>query len=235
MWEESLIFMLIYLGVFLILPDKVKQRILSNKLLCVTILTGFVLGLVGVSYLGSSPVEAFDIIEACGAAGTSCTTQDPSKPYCRINEQTLPTSAFDQTVIFNVLGQYVRVYPSATDGDGYFALSQVVVNDAAGNNIAKGMPATAVSTYAGVAAASVAVDGTLTPRKWPDVWDNNNAGRETDYWQVDLGSVQMVTSVRVITRADMTPAAWPDRNKGLRVRVLQTTTEVASPKGTCMR
>ena len=234
MWEESLIFMLIYLGVFLILPDKLKQRILSNKVLCVMILTGFVLGLVGVSYLGSSPVEAFMEIDACGAAGTSCTIQDPAKPYCRINERALPTSAFDQTIIFNVSAQYVRVYPSPTDGDGFFALSQVIVNDATGTNIAKGMPVITISNYSGVAAASVVVDGTLTPRKWPDVWNNNNTGRDADYWEVDLGSVQLITTVRIITRSDMTPAAWPDRNKGLRVRALQTRNEAANPKGVCM-
>jgi hypothetical protein len=151
-----------------------------------------------------------------------------------INEKILPTSDFDQTLIFNIYGRYVRVYPSPTVGDGYFALSQVVVNNAAGVNIAQGKTATAVSDYSGVRPASIAVDGTLTPRLWPTLWNNNNVGRATDYWQVDLGSLEMITAVRVITRPDMPIGAWPDRNKGLRVVVLQTPTEVSNPKGTCI-
>ena len=41
MWEESLIFMLIYFGIFFILPDKIRK----NKLFGMTALGGLVIGL----------------------------------------------------------------------------------------------------------------------------------------------------------------------------------------------
>jgi hypothetical protein len=150
-----------------------------------------------------------------------------------INEKILPTSDFDQTVVFNIYGRYVRVYASPTVGDGYFALSQVVVTNVAGTNVAQGKTAIATSTYSGYAPPSVAVDGTLTPRTGLTMWDNNNTGRATDYWQVDLGSLEMITAVRVITRSDMPVGGSLDRNKGLRVVVLQTPTESSSTKGIC--
>jgi len=171
-------------------------------------------------------------------AGTDTFTGTITKPYCLINERVLPKTDFDQTVAFNIYGRYVRVYASPTIGDGYFGLSQVVVSNAAGTNIALNKTTTATSNLGGAAAASTVVDGNLTIRKWP-VWHNNNAGRATDYWQVDLGSVQMVTTIRIIARTDYgesvgIAAGQPNRTQGLRIVVLNALTDTPTRTGVCI-
>ena len=235
MWEEGLIYVLIYLGVFFILPDKIRRQILSNPLLGMTAIAALALGLYGIS----AQKEGFAAATGCGAAGTTCEAQDIMKPYCLINERPLPTSDVDQTLIFNTLGRYIRVYAAGSSGDGTFSLSQVVVNNAAGTNIALNKSTMAVGTISGSAATSAVVDGTLTPRNWPSVWQNaNTLGVANEYWQVDLGSVQMVTKVRVISRADYgetlgIAAGQPNRVQNVRVLVLQNTTDTPSALGVC--
>ena len=241
MWEESLIFMLIYFGIFFILPDKIRK----NKLFGMTALGGLVIGLYSiyaVKLKRGKEAEAFGIGDGCGATNVSCQTQDSTKPFCLINEKDLPTSDVDQTVVFNVYGQYVRIYASQNKGDGNFSLSQVVVNNATGTNIALNKTASSTSMYSGTSLASIAVDGNLTPRLWPTITHNNNIGRTTDYWQVDLGSLQMITTVRVISRADCCESvniakdssSNPDRVTGLRIVVLQNTTDTFDPLGVCV-
>jgi hypothetical protein len=302
MWEESLIFMLIYLGVFFILPDKIRNK--HFDLVVLFGVLGFIFGLYVIkSYLRMS--EQFLVQSGCGPSGKPCATSctftanisatgaltnistrscgliqgmtisnaaktlplnivlstytggttgqltgqttftagtdtftGTIKPYCLINERILPKTDFDQTVAFNIYGRYVRIYASPTVGDGYFGLSQVVVNNAAGTNIALGKATTATSNLSGAAAASTVVDGNLSMRKWP-VWHNNNAGRATDYWQVDLGSVQMVTTIRVIARSDYgervgIAAGHPNRTQGLRIVVLNTPTDTPTQTGVCI-
>ena len=194
-----------------------------------------------------------------GAAGANCygvkpSRNDPSKQptiraftdktnatswsqsgltYCLVNERTLPKGTVDQSVVFNMFGRYVRVMPSLSIGDGTFQISQVAVYDANGTNIAAGKTVTTTPTYGWSPAASVGVDGVLVPRKWDTsrVW--HSMGNRTDYWQVDLGSVQMITSVRVLSRADCCMGGSPpDRITGTRIQILKTTDEVAT-SGTC--
>ena len=293
--EELLIFMLIYLGAFFILPDKIR-----NKYFVVVVVVGL-LGLYGIYLMQDR--DGFVIGETCGESGKPCPTSckftanlsstgaltnivissgallegmiitndtstlpinvtltsysdttgqlstgtynegpDTFKgnilAYCLINQRSLPKSDVDQTVIFNIYGRYVRVLGPASSGDGYFGLSQIIVNDATGTNIALNRPTTTSSTLGGASAASIVVDGTTTTRSWPNVW-HIGSGNRTDYWQVDLGSVQMVTTVRVITRMDYgervgIAAGQPDRTTGIRVVVMKTPSDTPAPKGVCM-
>ena len=160
--------------------------------------------------------------------------------YCMINERTLPKSDADQTVIFNIYGRYVRVMPSASRGDGFFGLSQVIVNDATGANIALNKSTTETARFGGGGGGpSIIVDGTTTVRGWPNIWHSPSDGARSHYWQVDLGSVQMVTSVRVIARGDYgeklgIAAGQPDRTTGMRVIVMQTPSDTPSAQGVCM-
>jgi len=234
MWEEGLIFMLIYLGVFLILPDKLKHKILSNRLLCIIILSGFVLGLVGIIVFRKQ-TDSFSVTQGCDTTGTPCSLQDSTKPFCLVNERLLPSADIDQTLVFNLYGRYVRIYPSAAAQDTYMALSQVVVNDATGANIAIGKTATSASQYApqSVPLPPSVISGSLTPQEWPNVWNNNGKGLD-DWWQVDLGSVQMITTVRVISRKDLPPGTLPNRNTGVRVQVLEALTDVTTRQGRCI-
>ena len=223
--------MLIYLGVFFILPDKVRKKILTNGLLCTTMIAAFLAGLYSISIYSIS--EGFYQSDGSGAAfasesdgcptdGRSCYSLNNSTPYCLMNEKRLPTSDVDQTVIFNIYGRYVRVYPPETGGDGHSLLSQVVVNNAAGTNIALNQAATATGTHSESTRnpASV-VDGTLTPRTWPNIWHSASNNRATDYWQVDLGSRQMITTVRIMVESNVSAG----RTTGLRVVVLENTAD----------
>ena len=152
----------------------------------------------------------------------------PKLNYCLINERTLPKDSLDQAVVFNIFGRYVRVM---TGNSAWFHLSQVIVYDANGTNIAVGKTVTATPGCCGGGAPSVVVDGVLTPRTFDTgkVWHSNGGGRDVDYLQVDLGSIQMITSVRLLGRAD----CCLERIPGVRIRVLKTTDEIAT-SGTCI-
>jgi hypothetical protein len=225
MWEEGLIFTLIYLGVLFILPDKIRNTILSNGLLCAMIITGFLAGMYGI-LLYSSKAEGFYQATgsaACPASGCaanpSCCTADT--PYCLVNEKRLPTGDIDQTVEFNIYGRYVRIYAPETGGDGHVLLSQVVVNNAAGTNIALTKTATATGTHPQATKnPSSVIDGNLTHRSWPNIWHSASNNRATDYWQVDLGSRDMITTVRVLVESGVN-AVNAARTTGLRIVVLE--------------
>ncbi len=231
--------MLIYLGVFFILPDNIKKKILSNSVLCATIIAGFLGGLYGISlYSVSEGFYQSSGSGGCASNRMACSFLDQATPYCLINEKPLPTLDLDQTVIFNIYGRYVRVYASATEGDGIFSLSQVVVTNAAGTNIALGKTTRATSTNPSSKVTSTAIDGNLTLRPRSAIWYNNNVGRETEYWQVDLGSLQMITTVRIISAAPTgsvsSGSSGSIKNNGLRVVVIKDPTEVRSPNGICV-
>ena len=99
--------------------------------------------------------------------------------------QTLPTTK----------GQYVRIRPSTTSGDGRLTISQIQVIDMNGNNIALKMPVYGSSTRAGSASISVTVDGTQAPRvKAANVWTTDGTG-PSQYWQVDLGDTYQISQV----------------------------------------
>ena len=163
----------------------------------------------------------------CGPAREIC--KAPNN-YCFKNEIALPTDSNDQTIIFNIEGRYLRIYPSQISGDGFLHLSQVVVNDATGTNIALNKPAFGTTRYGGSASASSVVDGYLIPRGWP-FFHTGDTKRETEYWQVDLGSVQFITSVRIINRND---GLTPERILGMRVRVYKEISDILYPLGKCI-
>lgn len=297
MLEELLIFMLIYLGAFFILPDNIRRKSIG---------IAAVIGLVGLYVIYQMKRrDGFAIGQGCGESGKACPTScqftaDLSSTgaltnisiksgellqgmkitnnattlpinitltsysgttgqlsagtynagpdgfkgsilaYCMINQKDLPKSDVDQTVIFNIYGRYVRVLGPASSGDGYFGLSQVIVNDATGANIALNRPTTENSRFTGGGGGpSIVVDGTATPRGLPNIWHSSAEGGRNSYWQVDLGSVQMVTTVRVIARADYgekvgIAAGQVNRTTGIRVVVMQTPSDTPAPKGVCM-
>jgi len=165
------------------------------------------------------------------SAGTPLATMQssPIMDYCLINMRTLPNSSVDQSVVFNMFGRYVRVMSAASLGDGYFHMSQVMVYNANGTNVAQGKPTSAISTHPHAGATSLLVDGTTTPRGWNNIWHNNTNNR-ADYWQVDLGSVQMITSVRIISRGD----CCTNRIQGIRIVVLSDPDLEVPTTGSCI-
>lgn len=125
-----------------------------------------------------------------------------------------------------VYGRFIRVRPAAAGGDGYLSISQIVVSDVNGKNLALNRPVYSTSRLidaAGTmsAAASVATDGTVTARGWPNVWVSATTDRNTEFLEIDLGITQAITSITYYSRSDaLTPP---------RIQVLVTNDAAAVP------
>ena len=134
---------------------------------------------------------------------------------------TLPTTSFDQTIQVNqALGQYVRIRPSLTDGDGFMNLSQVIVYDVLGLNVSVGKNTYATSSITGASPSDIAVDGNMSIRSLPYVWHSNTRDRNKEFFEVDLGSSQTIIAVRIIGRKDCPlPNMCENRMKGLRIEI----------------
>lgn len=162
-------------------------------------------------------------------------TKPQSKPltegmldYFNIEQylQTLPTTQ----------GRFVRIRPSPTYGDGRITISQIQVIDMNGNNIALKMPVSATSTYPGSADVSVTVDGYVSSRiGLTTVWTSSYANRSTEYWMIDLGSVQQISQVVYSGQADDVNAQSTNnipitrqRTQGMICEILDTTNNVVA-------
>jgi hypothetical protein len=144
---------------------------------------------------------------------------------------TLPAATVDQTVQTNgYKGQYVRLRPSLTSGDGWLQVSQVVIKDATGTNIALGKPVFTTSVYCQGGGCyqpgTVTVDGVLTPRSGSNVWEPMTGNRATEYMEVDLGSVVAISSIQVQGRPD----CCLDRMKDMRIEINQVAKQADAPQ-----
>ncbi len=139
---------------------------------------------------------------------------------------TLPTTDSDQTVnVDQYLGRYIRLRPSLTNGDGFINLSQVIVYDALGQNISKGKNTYATSSISGTKPSSIVVDGSTDVRSVPDIWHSNSRNRDTEFFEIDLGSNETVFAVRIIGRKGCPiPNMCENRMLGLRLEIRDTTT-----------
>ncbi len=164
------------------------------------------------------------------------------------NVVTLPNAYVDQNVPINAVGRYVRIYASKDTSSAdraNFALSYVgVFNGGINISAGRGDSTSATSSYPDSALPNSIVNlagGNIKPYAWRGnsknmVWQNNpkaNASRDADYFQIDLGSIQNITNIRIITRTDygsnttglgdkMSIASGNDRTSGIRAAVLKT-------------
>ena len=147
-----------------------------------------------------------------------------------IGRYILPTNANDQTIVTNgAIGRYVRVRPSAKKGDGYINISQIIVNDMKGVNISKSRKTYASSSSATTQPPSIVVDGSITARNFPELWQSNTNNRDAEFIEIDLGSSQAISSIEILGRADCTFASWcEDRMAELRVELNDQTTADAA-------
>jgi len=125
-----------------------------------------------------------------------------------------------------VYGRFVRVRPAATGGNGSLSISQIVVSDINGKNLALNRPVYTTSRLidtAGTmsAAGTVVTDGTVTARTWPNVWVSATTDRNTEFLEIDLGISQAITSITYYSRSD---ASTPPR-----IQVLVTNDTNAVP------
>ena len=126
-----------------------------------------------------------------------------------------------------VQGRYIRIRPSQT-GDGYLRISQIVVYDSTGANLALGRPVySSGPTYPGYAPPNVIVDGTIASRSGiANVWAGGN-NIQTRYIDIDLGKTYFIDSVTFYGQLDIYE---PNNDRGMRIEVLQTNEATAVPQ-----
>lgn len=232
MWEESLICVLLFFGTYLIVKNYTKKNSIGVAALLLLI---FTIGLFAIKWLKQEKKEPFTPGSTCGpdlSGNTKQCTQD--KPFCLITERMIENDTVDQTLVFSTYGRYVSIFPDA-DGTVLVNLSQVVVNGTNNKNIGLNKTVTApcdtgATNHATQAASTV--NGTLTQRSWPDIWRATTTNKNTAVWQIDLGSVQMITTIRYIGQRGSTPGS----SKGIRIRVYRdvTNTKEKPTRGTCI-
>ena len=124
-----------------------------------------------------------------------------------IKEITL-TADMIQSYDFKVPAQPLKIRPiryvnvlSASPGT-CIQISQVAVYSIENPsvNIAQGKPTKSQGAYSAQAVASNAVDGTLAPRAYPNIY--HSPCGTGDYWQVDLGSEYPVSKIVYYNRQD---------------------------------
>ena len=125
-------------------------------------------------------------------------------------------------------GRYIRVRPSLNFGDGFPSITQIIVNDAAGKNLALNKPVYAVSTYPGWGAPNIVTNGTTVALSGAgNAWASHTNTRQ-EFIEVDLGASLPVTSIRIITLAGYNAAVGIDRTSQTRIEINADTE--AAPK-----
>jgi hypothetical protein len=109
--------------------------------------------------------------------------------------------------------RYVEIL-SGTGPDSYLQLSQVVVRDQRGVNVAKSRNTWSSHPPGWGTKTSTAVDGNESPRGYPNIFHSSPPNKTT--FTVDLGSDVNVESVELYNRSD---CCW-ERMKGVVVRLL---------------
>jgi hypothetical protein len=113
-------------------------------------------------------------------------------------------SPAQSTITINRTGRYVRVQLTGTN---YLSLAEVQVWAPASPvkvNLAGGQHATAISQLQADTPPERAVNGIQTPPVNYDVFHSNQTS-SSDWWQVDLGSVQPISNIEVWNRTDCCP------------------------------
>ncbi|NBP66202.1 MAG: hypothetical protein EBU66_16320, partial [Bacteroidetes bacterium] len=175
-----------------------------------------------------SAAHAVSDMEASAAQAFSRFGNDPKN-----GKFILMTNEKEQLVLTNqVLGRYIRIRPSTTKGDGFINISQIIVYDILGLNIATGRPVFATSSHPQTSPASCIVDGSTQPNKFPNFWHSNTPDRDNEYIEIDLGSLQYITGVKVLGIQSCPPilGSCNDRMLELRVEINKETTGAAMEK-----
>ena len=246
MWEEGIICLFILLGGFCILPSNIQKQLLSKHFIT-TIIVSICLYLFSVYILGlyRKKTEQFVLMTGCGPSGNRCTE---NTPYCLITEKPLPTNQLDQTLLFNTYGRYVKIFPPATEGDGWVGISSLEIFDETGTNILKGKAVSSVSnsqyTDNPNLQGKFVGDFPGQIRYGRNIFFSQSNDRNTVVWEVDLGQVYMITKIRYIGRGDANDslhvglignAAWQNipRIIGVRFRIYRNATDVPTT-GSCV-
>lgn len=113
-----------------------------------------------------------------------------------------------------ISAQYVVVRPSQIIGDAWIQISQLVVVDKDGNNVAKGASASSSGSYSTESNPNKAIDGSMYPRAYPNIYHSNSSDSNSAYFKINLGKEYDITKVIYYNRADCCSA----RCYGMRVQ-----------------
>jgi hypothetical protein len=123
----------------------------------------------------------------------------------KIGHFVLPKDTVDQTIQTNsFIGRYIRVKPSKVQGDGYLQLTQIIVYDTSGNNVALGQPIYSNNTNVVSMPPYILVNGHTKANTFEQgLW--TSTGYRGDYIEIDIGHYLPITRIRIIGRADTVP------------------------------
>jgi hypothetical protein len=134
----------------------------------------------------------------------------------------------EKVLSVNTKGRYIRLLPPKSNGDGYINLSQIMVLNSKGKNIALGLPIYSTSVMEGMSPPTILLDGTTTPRSPPDIWQSATMDRANEFVELDLGSVKMISSVKILGRNDCdVNSECADRMASVRVEINKDTSDDA--------
>ena len=103
-------------------------------------------------------------------------------------------------------------------------ISQVVVSDPNGKNLALNTVIYATSIIEGAQKPSVVVDGNTSYRNYPHIWQSNGFNRNLEFLEIDLGSVFLIDKIRIIGRNNCNGYKYcENRMLHLRVEINSTT------------
>jgi outer membrane lipoprotein SlyB len=132
---------------------------------------------------------------------------------------TLATTTSNQGTVY---GRFIRVRPPLTSGDGHLNISQIIVTDALGNNLALNRPVFGTSRHrnsAGTisAAPSIVTDGKLFARASPTgTWQSATTNRNDEFLEIDLGITKPIVSITYYGSTNTSV----ERNLGVRIQIL---------------
>jgi hypothetical protein len=166
----------------------------------------FVSGAVIISHLGNDPPSGRFVLPKRTQMFTKSMTQSGGgKPAKTLQsgggaEPPLsPSTTDDLTILTNGYeGRYIRVRPPFYEGDGFMTISQIIIYDVIGLNLAPNAKIYATSSLDGTSPPKITIDGTTTIRDIPNVWHSATPNRDTEYIELDLGENHEIYAVRVL-------------------------------------
>lgn len=170
--------------------------------------------------------------------GTPVELTIPTGTAVAVNTVTIPAGkgVAMNTAQRTAQGRYVRVMGrSSTTTTGALGLTQIIVTDANGYNVALGKPTFASSwnnSPSMTPAVKSVVDGRLTPQGYPNCFYvitdfSKNKTPDTEFVEVDLGDVYNIASVTLIQDPNHTSLSAEDRISGTRIKISKMTSSDA--------
>ena len=152
----------------------------------------------------------------------------PGSGNATFDDRYAKKQVLDKQVLLPIRAQYVRILPTKNGSpeDRCLQISQLQVFNSAGQEVARGRPTSSASTFSMLnesPSSSKAVDGNAAPRAFPNIYhDECNTNGQNQFWMVDLGSEQDLSSIIYYNRTD----CCGNRADGMPVQLLDSSMNV---------